>query len=197
MTGLTRGGGAPWLVAAVLAAGAVAAPNLQAQEGEPSVDSTEVRERPLSVSLGLRLEFLGLASPGASLQMTLNPGRLWFSLEYLAQMMRWKTNRSPCDGRHDLHTRRDHVHIGRLVAGVGRGGGPSAFVFYERGAGATKTCRGSLRQHTYGLRGVGLGAGYTAGRVTAALDFSLGEELKTPSPYLYGLFGISVRIGLF
>lgn len=194
---VTRVGRAPWFVAAVLAAGAVAAPGMQAQQVELPVDSTEVRERPPIVSLGLRLEFVGVMSSGASVRVTLIPGRVWLSLDYLAQMLRWETNRSPCSGRYDPHTRRDHVHIGRLVAGVGTGGGPSAFVFYEHGAGATRTRCGPMGQNTYGLSGVGLGAGYTAGRVTATLDFSLGAERNVPSPYFYGLFGISLRFRLF
>lgn len=196
MTKVTRVGGSQWFMALVLVVGAVAAPTLQAQEMELPVDTTEVRERPAILSLGLRLEFVGLASPGASVHMTLIPGRLWLSLEYLAQMMRTETKLG-CGGRYDPHTRRDHLHIGRLAAGVGRGEGLSAFVFFESGAGVIKTRCEPAREDTYGLSGVGLGAGYTAGRVTTALDLSIGVERNVPSPYFYGLLGISLRFRLF
>lgn len=190
MMGLTRVGGPPWFVAAVLAAGTVAAPNLQAQEVELPVDSTETRERPFSVSLGLRLELMGVASPGASVGMTLTPGRgLWFSAEYLAQMVRWRV-------QYDPHTRRDHVHFGRLVAGVGTGDGPILFVFYERGAATIKTHPESWRGRTYDMSGIGLGAGYTARRVTATLDLSIGGANRS-SGSLYASLGASLRFRLF
>lgn len=193
---VTRVGGSQWFLALVLVAGAVAAPTLQAQEMELPVDTTAVREQPDILSLGLRLELVGLASPGAILRMTLIPGRMWLSLEYLAQMMRTET-KIGCSGRHDPHARRYHLHIGRLVAGVGRGEGPSAFVFFESGAGVIKTRCEPERENTHGLSGVGLGAGYTAGRVTAALDLSVGAERNVPSPYFYRLLGISLRFRLF
>ena len=186
---VTRVGGAPWFVAAVLVAGAVATPGVQAQEVELQVDSTKVRERPLSVSLGLRLEFVGVESPGASVQVTLTPGRLWFSLEYLAQMVRWRV-------QYDPHTRRDHVHFGRLVAGGGTGDGPILFVFYERGVATIKTHPESWRGRTYDLSGIGLGAGYTARRVTAALEFSVGGANRS-SGSLYASLGASLRFRLF
>ena len=204
--GLKRVGGTQWFVAAVVAAGAVAAPGMQAQEVELRVDSSEVKERPLSVSLGLRLEFWEVTSPGASLQVTLTPGRLWFSLEFLAQMVRWNV-------RYDPYTRRDHVYLGRLSAGVGTGEGPSLFLFYEKGTGVAKTHLESRRRRgwtggrIYGLNGIGLGTGYTAGRVTATLDVSLGvssspiespsDPFRAKSESLYGLFGASVRFRLF
>ena len=150
--GVTRVGGAPWFTAAVLVVGAVVASGVQAQKVEPPGDSTEMRDRPFSVSPGLRLEFFGVASPGASLQVTLTPDRLWFSLEFLAQMTRWNV-------QYDPFTRRDHLYLGRLIAGVGTGEGLSGFVFYERGIGVIKTHPASRRGKTHGLSGIGLGAG--------------------------------------
>lgn len=198
--GLTRVGGMPWFVAAALAAGALAASGLEAQgqnpadiqaaqEVEPSVDSTEVWERPPIVSLGLRMEFAGLASPGASVQVTVIPGRLWLSLEYLAQMVRWKV-------QYDPHTRRDHHHFGRLVAGVGRGDGPILFVFHERGVATIKTHPKSWRGRTYYLSGIGLGAGYTVRRVTGTLELSVGGANRS-SGSLYASLGASLRFRLF
>ena len=189
MMGLTRVGGTPWFVAAALAAGTVAAPGLPAQEAEVPVDSTEMRDRPPIVSLGLRLEFAGLVSPGASVRVNLIPGRLWLSLEYLAQMIRWRV-------QYDPHTRRDHVHFGRVIAGVGRGDGPILFVFYERGVATIKTHPESWRGQTYGLSGIGLGAGYAARRVTATLELSVGGANRS-SGSLYASLGASLRFRLF
>ncbi len=189
MMNVTRVGGVPWFVAAVLVAGAVAAPGVQAQKVEPPVDSTEVRDGPFSVSLGLRLEFLGVASPGASLQMTLTGGRLWFSLEFLARMIRWNV-------QYDPHTRRDHRYSARLIAGVGTGEGPSAFVLYERGTATIKTHPEYWRGRTYGFSGIGLGTGYTVGRVTATFELSLGVSNRA-SGALYGSLGMSLRLRLF
>ena len=185
----TRVRATPWFMVAVLAEVAVAVPGLQAQEVEPPGDSAEVEDRQFSVSPGVRLEFFGVASPGASLQVTWFPDRLWVSLEFLAQMTRWNVQYDPL-------TRRDHLYFGRLMAGVGRGEGPSAFVFYERGIGVIKTEPASWRGDTYRLTGIGLGVGYTVGRVTTSFDLSLGEANRS-NPNLYGLIGISLQYRLF
>jgi len=61
--GMTQAGGAPWLMAAMLAAGAVAAPGLESQEVAPPGDSDETGERPFSVSAGARLEIFESRRP--------------------------------------------------------------------------------------------------------------------------------------
>lgn len=169
------------------------APCAKAQEVEPHVDSTDVGEW-FTVSLGARLEFRGVASPGLIGQLTVSPkpGRVWFSMGFLAQMRRWTV-------RYDPHTRRDQVFLRRYAIGVGTDGGPSAFVFLEGGTGRIETDPDSLRGKTYGLIGVGLGAGYTVGRVTATVDLSHGETRRRkypPTSYqadLYTILGVSVR----
>lgn len=189
MTGLTRTGGAPWFAAAVLVAGAVATPGVQAQEVELPVDSAGMRDGPFSMSLGLRLELVGVESPGASLRMTLTPDRVWFSLEFLAQMIRWNV-------QYDPHTRRDHVYFGRAAAGVGTGEGLSGFVFYERGVAVIKTHPESWRGRTYDVSGIGLGVGYTVRRATFGLELSVGGANRS-SGSLYGSLAVSVRFRLF
>lgn len=153
------------------------------------MDSTEVRNRSFGVSLGARLDFVGVASPGLSGQMIVIPGRMWVSLGFLAQMIRWTV-------QYDPHTRRDHLLLGRVGAGVGTGEGPSLFAFFEAGTGTIRTHPESWRGKRYDLTGIGLGAGYTAGRVTATLDLSVGEANRN-NPDLYGLLGISLRWHLF
>ena len=187
---MTRTVGAPWLMAAMLTAGAVAAPGLQSQEVDSAGDSDETGDRLFSVSAGARLELFGVASPGASLRATwAAPKWVWFSLELLAQMVRWNV-------QYDALTRRDHLYLGRLAAGIGTGEGPSAFVFYEKGEGVIRTEPAFARGDTYRLTGIGLGAGYTFERVTIMLDLSVGGGNRS-SPDLYALYGMSLRYRLF
>ena len=186
-----------YLAVLLLAVGSVAVPCAQAQEVEPQVDSTALGDW-FVVSLGARLDIRGVASPGVTGQLTVTPrpGRVWFSMGFLAQMRRWTV-------QYDPHTRRDQVFLRRYAIGVGTDGGPSAFVFLEGGTGRIETYPDSLRGKTYGLFGVGLGAGYTVGRVTATVDLSHGETRrrlpKQPSyPVdLYTILGVSARCRLF
>jgi len=104
-------------------------------------------------------------------------------------MVRWNV-------QYDALTRRDHLYLGRLTAGVGTGEGPSAFVFYEKGKGVIRTEPASVRGDTYRLTGIGLGAGYTVESVTIMLDLSVGGANRS-SPDLYGLYGISLQYRLF
>ena len=184
-----RVGLTPWFIVAVLVAGVVAAPDAHAQKAETNGDTVQVEDRQFSVSSGVRMEFFGVASPGASLRVTWTPNRLWVSLQFLAQITRWNVQYDPL-------TRRDHLYFGRLMAGVGRGEGPSAFVFYERGIGVIKTEPASWRGDAYRLTGIGLGVGYTVGRVTTSFDLSLGVANRS-NPNLYGLIGISLQYRLF
>lgn len=177
-------------VAAVMASGSVAAPCAQAQEVEPRADSTTLS---FTVSLGPRIEFRSVASPGVTGQLTVTPrpGRVWFSWSFLAQMRRWTA-------------RRDHVFLRRFDLGVGTDEGPSAFVFVEGGTGRTETHPDSLSGRTYGLFGIGLGAAYTVGRVTATADLGHGEIKRRECPPLncypadlYTIWGVSLRWRLF
>ena len=183
-------------VAAVMAVGPVVVPCAQAQEVEPPVDSTTMSDL-FVVSIGARLEIRGVASPGVTGQLTFTPGpgQVWFSMSFLAQMRRWTV-------QYDPHTRRDQIFLRRYVIGAGTDGGPSAFLFFEWGTGRVETYPESLRGKSYDLIGVGLGAGYTVGRVTAAVDLSHGEtRRKYPPPSypadLYTILGVSIRWRLF
>jgi len=177
-----------------MAVGPVVVPCAQAQEVEPPVDSTALL---FDVSIGARLEIWGAASPGVTGQLTMTPapGRVWVSMSFIAQMRRWA-------GRYDPHTRRDQVFFRRFAIGVGTDEGPIAFVFVEDGIGRVETYPGSLREKSYGLNGIGLGIGYTVGRVTATADLSHGETKRCPPPPsypadLYTILGVSIRWRLF
>ena len=180
-----------------MASGSVAAPCAQAQEVEPQADSMAMRDF-FIVSLGARLEIRGVASPGVIGQLTFTPGpgRVWFAMSFLAQMRRWTVQDDP-------HTRHDQVFLRRYAIGVGTDGGPSAFVFLEGGTGRIETSPAAMRGTTYGLSGIGMGAGYTVGRVTATVDLSHGETRRrhyAPQSYpwdLYTILGASLRWRLF
>lgn len=139
---------------------------------------------------GARLEFRGAASPGVIGQLTVSPrpGRVWFSMGFIAQMRRWT----------DPHTRRDQVFLRRYAIGFGTDGGPSAFVFLEGGTGRIETHPDTVRGMTYGLFGIGLGAGYTVGRVTATVDLSHYVTRRSfPPPDLYTIWAVSLQWRLF
>ena len=180
----------PWFgVVVLVAAGSAAAPCAQAQEAEAQVDSTEVS---VTGSLGLRLVFGDVASPGVRGQLTLarSTGRVWASMGFIAQMIHWTVQDDP-------HTRRYDFFIRRYAFGVGTDEGPSAFVFFEGGKGTD-----SLRGSRHDVLGIGLGAGYTVGRMTAAVELNHGEirRIHPPPSYpfpLYTLLGVSVLWRLF
>ena len=56
--GVTRVGAMPWALTAVLAAGVVAAPRMQAQEVEQSPDGATEEGPQLGVLVGIRAELL-------------------------------------------------------------------------------------------------------------------------------------------
>lgn len=186
-------------VAAVIAAGSIAAPCAKAQEVEPQADTTEVGDWFSVLSLGARLVFGDVASPGVSGQLTgVQLGSSWWvSMSFLAQMARWTV-------QYDPHTRRDYLYLYRYAIGVGTDEGPSAFVFVEGGKGV-ETSPDSLRGRPYDMFGIGLGVGYTVGRVTATVDLShgslsygAGSPCPNCRPYdLYTLLGVSLQWRVF
>lgn len=179
-------------VAAAMVAVSVATPCVQAQKVEPHADSIALSAWFIG-SVGARLEFRGVASPGLIGQLTVSPkpGRMWFSMGFLAQMRRWTVQSDP-------HVRRDHVFLIRPALGVGTDAGPSAFVFLEGGTGRIETYPDSIRGKTYDLEGIGLGAGYTVGRVTATVDLSHSATRRSfPPPDLYTILAVSLRWRLF
>ena len=172
----------------------MAAGSVAAQEVEPRADSIDLSDRvTVTVSLGARIEFRSVASPGVTGQLTVTPrpGRVWFSMSFLAQMRRWTA-------------RRDQIFLRRFALGVGTDEGPSAFVFVEGGTGRIETKPDYLTGRTYGLFGIGLGAAYTVGRLTATADLGHGEIQRRECPPLscypadlYTIWGASLRWRLF
>ncbi len=171
-----------WFVTAAL----VAVSDAQAQKVEPESDSTARSFEP-AVSVGPRLEISGVASPGVIGQLTVTPkpGRTWFSISLIAQM------------RHvPPHTRRDQVFLRRIAFGVGTDDGPNVFAFVGGGTGRIES-PDSMRGKKYQLFSIGLGAGYTVGRMTVTVDLSHGESDRDYPPRfpvdIYTILGASLR----
>ena len=178
-------------VLAIVGVCAISVPSLQGQEAEPARDSAWAVDRPLSVLLGVRGELTGILSPGASLQLTWNtPDRWpWLAVEFLAQTVRWNV-------QYDDKTRRDQLHFGRLRLGVGKGQGPSVFVFFEKGRGTIKTEPAYWRAKIYDLEGLGAGMGITVGRISSSVEASIGGANRS-SPDLYGSLGVALQFRAF
>ena len=145
--GLSRVSTARWCLVAAMVAWAVFVPGLPAQEADslPTVAQPGPR---LGVLAGMRLELVGVASPGASLDLILDSPRapIWFSLQFLAQMFRWNV-------QYDSRTRRDHYYLGRARLGFGGYQGFSVYALFEKGTGIVKTEPAYMRGETYGLGG--------------------------------------------
>ena len=183
-------GATPWLIVAGVAFGAVAAPDLQAQEVEPTLEGATAEEPRFDLRVGLRGELYGVPSPGVSVDLVINGSRspVWASLQFLAQMVRWNV-------QYDDLTRRDHYYIGRVRLGLGRGDGPSIYGLFEKGFGVVMTDRASWLGRVYNLTGIGLGAGLTVRRVTVSFEVVIGAANRS-SPDLYGGLGLSLQYRL-
>ena len=141
----------------------------------------------LGVLAGMRIEWLGVASPGASLDLMLDsPNRLpWLSLQFLAQMVRWNV-------QYDSKTRRDHVYWGRVRLGLGRRPGLRVYALFEKGTAVIKTEPEDWRGRTYSLTGVGLGAGLATDRFTTSFEAVAGVANRS-SGSLYLSLGLSLQ----
>ena len=187
-TAMTRVRAKPWLVFPALAAVAVVAPALHAQEVDPPTEQEAAEGRHLDVLVGLRGDFAYVPSPGASLDLVMSGPRAWVSLQFLAQMVRW-------DVQYDPITRRDHFYVGRVRLGLGTGQGPSVYGLFEKGWGVIRVDPISEPGEVYNLTGLGLGAGLTVQRVTASLEVVLGGANRS-SPDLYGSLAVSLQYHL-
>ena len=155
----------------VLAAGALTASVLEAQEVSRERDgSTEGGPLP-DVVVGMRGELVGLFSPGASLDVVVRfpDTAAWASMGFLAQMVRW-------DVQYDSKTRRDHQYLGRVRLGLGQGEGPIIYGLVEYGTGVIKTEPESMRGDRYNVTGLGLGVGWTVRRMTISTEAAVGSE---------------------
>ena len=191
---MTRVRARPWWVFPALAAGAVLAPSLHAQDVEPPVTEEEpTAVGHLDVLVGLRGDFALLPSPGANLDLVLSVQHAWVSLQFLAQTVRWNV-------RHDSLTGRHHHYVGRLRLGLGTGQGPSVYGLFERGWGVVRADPFFEPGEVYNLYGLGLGAGLTVQRVTASLETVLGMAglgvASRSSPGLYGSLAVSLQYHL-
>lgn len=188
--GVTRVGAMPWALTAVLAAGVVAAPRMQAQEEEPPPDGATEEGPQLGVLVGIRAELFDEVSPGASLDLVLDsPKRpIWLSVQFLAQMIRWNV-------QYDPRTRRDHLYMGRVRLGLGRRRGPRIYALAENGIGVIKTEPAAWRGDTYNLTGFGLGVGLAGERFTTSFEIVIGVANRSSSSF-YGGLGVSLQYRL-
>ena len=185
----------PWLVFPALAAVVVIAPALNAQEVEPPGAEEEAAEgQHLEMLVGLRVDFLdGLPAPGASVDFVISGSGLWVSLQFLAQMVRWKLRSG---------TGRDHLYVGRVRLGLGTGQGPSVYGLVETGRGIVQVSHSKEPGTRYHVTGLGLGAGFTFQRVTASAETVLGEaNYPHTSPFgggveFYGSLAVSLQFRL-
>ena len=92
-----------------LAAGALTASVLEAQEVSRGRDGSTEEGPPLDVLVGMRGELVELFSPGANLDVAVRfpDSAAWASMGFPAQMIRWNV-------QYDHRTRRDHQHLGRV-----------------------------------------------------------------------------------
>lgn len=127
-----------------LAAGALTASVLEAQEVSRERDGSTEEGPPLDVLVGMRGELVGLFSPGAHLDVVVRfpDSAAWVSMGFLAQMIRWNV-------QYDHKTRRDHQYLGRVRLGLGQGEGPIIYGLLEYGTGVIKTEPESMRGDTY------------------------------------------------
>ena len=187
---MTRVRAKPWLLFPALAAVAVVAPALHAQEVESPDTEEEMAEAHMLV--GLRVDFVsGLPSPGASVDLVISGSRSWVSLQFLAQIDRWKLPRSG--------TGRAHHYLGRARLGLGTGQGPSVYGLVETGRGIIQVSHLREPGTVYRLTGLGLGAGLTVQRVTASAEIVLGgATYPNPLPLatLYGSLAVSLQFRL-
>ena len=164
---------------AVVAA-AASAPGLHGQE----VEADAQVENPLGVMLGARIEYFGLLSPGASIQVTWDtPGQRgsWLGAQLHGQVVRFEAHpEAPNPDR----IRRDYHVAARLKAGFGRGDGPLFYGFAEAGVGMIGTEPESKRGDTYLLSGVGAGVGLTLLPITFAVEGTLGRADRPSSDLL-------------
>ena len=183
-----------WLMVVVLAGGATIAPRVQAQDPmlNPALDGEAQEGSQLGVLVGMRGEFTGLASPGASLDLVLNAPQtpIWASLQFLAQKTRWNV-----EFYDDV--RRNSSYSGRIRIGYGRRQGPSVYALLERGWG-TIDAPEFWQGDTYSVVAGGLGVGWTIGRLTASVEGGLGRRTRfRHRPERHHSLGVGLQYHLF
>ena len=178
----------PRFVLAALVAATIFAPGLQGQE-------RETEKGRFDVTAGVRMEFYGLLSPGASVQLNWDtPGNRasWLGVQFHTQLLRFRANpQAPNSDR----VRRDYHFAGRFKAGFGRGDGPLFYGFAEAGIGMIGTEPEPKRGDTYLLSGIGVGAGLTLLPVTFSVEATMGRADR-PSSNLLDSFVMTLQYHL-
>ncbi len=169
--GLTRFGVAPWFVAGVLAAGAFAAPGLNAQEVGPPHDGATVNGPHFNVLAGLHLPL------GASLDLAMNGSRVpvWVSAQFMIQMHHFEQRSEPWRGQYSpLERRRAAIRAARFRLGLGKVRGPRIYAVLEAGVGVIAPSE-TWDRESYGFVGLGPGLGWAFRRWTVSIDGTIGE----------------------
>ena len=178
----------PRFALAALVAATIVAPGLQGQE-------QETEDGLFDVMAGVRMEFYGLLSPGASIQLNWDtPGNRgsWLGAQFHAQLLRFHADpQAPNSDR----VRRDYHFAGRFKAGFGRGDGPVFYGFAEAGVGVIGTEPEVSRGETYLLSGAGAGVGITLLPVTFAVEATMGRADR-PSSNLLDSFVMTLQYHL-
>ena len=198
MTGSPNGRGRPrnksrYVVAALVAA-ATLTPGLRAQEPE-TAGAVQAEETPFHLLAGVRVEFYGVLSPGASIQLNWEPPAqraTWLGMQLHAQMIQFYVDEQI---ENSELVRRDY-HLGaRFRAGFGRGDGPIFYGFAEGGVGVIGTQPEAKRGDVYLLSGAGAGAGLTLLPFTFAVEATLGRADR-PSSELMDSFVMTLSYHL-
>ena len=178
----------PRFVLAALVAATIFAPGLQGQE-------RETEDGRFDVMAGVRMEFYGLLSPGASVQLNWDPPSqrsTWLGAQFHAQVVRFEVDPRSLNAD---KIRRDYHFTARLKAGFGRGDGPLFYGFAEAGVGVIGTEPEVSRGDTYLLSGAGAGVGITLMPITFAVEATLGRA-KRPSWDLLDSFVMTLQYHL-
>ena len=178
----------PRFALATLVAATIVAPGLQGQE-------QETEDGLFDVMAGVRMEFYGLLSPGASIQLnwdTPSQKSTWLGAQFHAQLIRFEVD--PQVENADK-IRRDYHFTARLKAGFGRGDGPLFYGFAEAGVGVIGTEPEIRRGETYLLSGAGAGVGITLLPITFAVETTLGRA-KRPSWDYFDSFVMTLQYHL-
>ena len=198
MTGSPNGRGRPRSKSRYVVAGLVAAATftsgLQAQEPE-TADGVQAAESPFHLLAGVRVEYYGVLSPGASIQLNWEPPAqkaTWLGMHLHAQMIQFYVDEQI---ENSELVRRDYHLAARLRAGFGRDDGPIFYGFAEGGVGVIGTQPEAKRGDVYLLSGVGAGAGLTLLPFTFAVEGTLGRADR-PSPELMDSFVMTLSYRL-
>lgn len=180
----------PQYVLAALMAAAIFAPDLQAQ------NPAQTGGRTFDILAGVRVEHVGVLSPGLSVQVNWEPPRhkaTWMGMQLHTQLIRFFVDEQIANSD---KVRRDYHVAARLKAGFGRGDGPVFYGFAESGVGVIGTQPEAKRGDMYLLSGIGVGAGLTLLPFTFAVEGSMATADRPPNADVVDSFVMTLQYRL-